>query len=83
MDPSENKVTVSSSDLKNGWHEYLDRVRRTRQEIVVTRYGKPIAKLSPVDGKEDEDSIFGILAGTVTVRGDIVAPTGEAWEADD
>lgn len=82
MKTSKDPVTVSSSDLKNGWHEYLDRVRQARQEIVVTRYGKPIAKLSPVDGTENEDGIFGSLAGTVTVRGDIVAPTGEAWEAD-
>lgn len=78
----DDRMTVSSSDLKNGWHEYLDRVRQARQEIVVTRYGKPIARLSPVDGEEGEDGIFGVLAGTVTVHGDIVAPIDEAWEAD-
>jgi prevent-host-death family protein len=73
---------VPASEVKNAWHEFIDRVSRGREEIVVTRYGKPVMKLSPVDEPEDRPGIFGFLAGTVTVHGDIVAPTGEAWEAD-
>lgn len=73
---------MPASELKNGWHEYLDRVSRGREEIVVTRYGKPIAQLSPYRDADQEVGIFGCLEGTVTVHGDIVAPTGEEWEAD-
>lgn len=72
---------VSASDLKNAWHEHLERVRRGREEIVVTHYGRPIAKLVPYEGEEAPD-LFGWLSGTVTVHGDIVAPTGEDWDAD-
>ncbi len=75
-------IEVSASDLKNAWHEYLDQVGQGHQEIVVTRYGRPVAKLIPYDGLESEQRIFGCLAGTVTIHGDIVAPLGEAWEAD-
>lgn len=74
--------TVSSSEMKNGWHGYLDRVIQAREEIVITRYGKPIAKLTPFDGDGEAERMFGFLAGTVTVHGDIIAPTGEEWEAD-
>ncbi len=73
---------VQASEVKNAWHEFIDRVSRAREEIVVTRYGKPVMKLSPVDEQEDRPGIFGFLAGTVTIHGDIIAPTGEAWEAD-
>lgn len=73
--------SVSASDLKNEWHAYLDRVSRLREAVLVTRYGKPIAKLVPID-PSPEQSVFGALAGTVTEHGDIVAPTGESWEAD-
>lgn len=31
---------------------------------------------------DDQGGIFGWLAGTVTVHGDIIAPTGEKWSAD-
>lgn len=74
--------TVSASELKNAWHAYLDRVSQARDEIVVTRYGKPIARLSPYRQGDEKVRIFGYLQGTVTVHGDIVAPTGEEWEAD-
>jgi prevent-host-death family protein len=74
-------VEVSASDLKNSWHEYLDRVDQSRQQVIVTRYGRPVAKLVPYDAP-DGGGIFGCLAGTVTIHDDIVAPTGERWAAD-
>jgi prevent-host-death family protein len=82
MSRSKKPLEVSASDLKNGWHDYLSRVSEGRQELVVTRYGHPIARLTPYEEPEDRPGIFGWLAGSVTVHGDIVAPVGEAWEAD-
>jgi prevent-host-death family protein len=81
---AENKpLEVSASDLKNSWHEVLKQVSQGRREVVVTRYGQPIARLSPYDAPAAVGGIFGCLSGTVTVHGDIVAPVGEAWEVDD
>lgn len=73
---------VSASELKNAWHMYLDRVGQAHEEVVITRYGKPVAKLVPYEAVEGAQGIFGSLAGTVTVHDDIIAPTGEVWEAD-
>jgi len=75
-------LEVSASDFKNGWHEYLDEVVQGRREVIVTRYGRPVARLVPYEDLEPSRSIFGWLAGTVTIQGDIVAPTGENWDAD-
>jgi len=74
--------TVPASEVKNAWHEYVDRVSQAREEIVVTRYGRPVLKLVPVDEEDSAGSLIGHLAGTVTVHGDLVAPIGEAWDAD-
>lgn len=74
--------SVPASELKNSWHEYLDRVDQGNEEIVVTRYGKPVARLVPYIRDETGGGIFGCLTGTVTIRGDIVNGTGEIWEAD-
>jgi len=82
MASKDTYVEVSASDLKNSWHEYLEQVARGRQEIVITRYGHPIAKLSPVETADDTGGLFGWMSGTVTVHGDIVAPLDEKWEAD-
>lgn len=75
-------IEVSASDLKNAWHEFLSRVSQGRQAVVVTRYGHPIARLTPYEGPEESGGIFGHLAGSVTVHGDIVGPIEEAWDAD-
>lgn len=73
---------VAASDFKNGWYDYLDLVHQGHEEIVLTRYGKPIAKLVPFDGEADQPKLFGYLKGMVTIVGDIVGPTGEEWEAN-
>lgn len=58
----------------------LARVERTREEIIVTRYGRPIAKLVPIE--REERRFVGSLSGQIEIRGDIVAPIGEPWEAE-
>lgn len=82
MPKSSEPLQVSASDLKNAWHEHLERVSRARQEVVVTRYGRPIARLTPYEEPEARSGIFGSLAGSVTVHADLTAPLGEAWNAD-
>ncbi|MGH7574228.1 MAG: type II toxin-antitoxin system Phd/YefM family antitoxin [Longimicrobiales bacterium] len=58
----------------------LARVERTREEIIVTRYVRPIAKLVPVE--QTEQRFVGSLAGQIEIRGDIVEPIGVPWEAE-
>lgn len=77
-DPTE----VPASEVKNAWHEFVDRVSRVKEVVVVTRYGKPMMKLVPIEEPAEEEGIFGFMAGTITVHGDITAPTGDEWEAD-
>jgi antitoxin (DNA-binding transcriptional repressor) of toxin-antitoxin stability system len=54
-----------------------------REEIVITRYGKPVARLAPVEPAADAPrrGIVGCMAGTVTILGDIVEPIDVEWEA--
>ena len=58
----------------------MDEVRDRHCEIVITKRGKPVAKLVPFEDKRPD--IFGYMKGTVTILGDIVGPTGEIWDAD-
>lgn len=73
---------ISASEIRNSWHACLKRVRLAHESVVITRYGKPIAKLCPIQEPEQEGEIFGCLSGTVTVHGDIIAPLSERWGAD-
>jgi prevent-host-death family protein len=57
----------------------MDEVQSKRVTVVITKHGKPVAKLVPVN--TDKDEIFGFLAGKGTITGDIVSPalTPEEW----
>ena len=57
----------------------MDQVRATRRPIVITKRGKPVARLVPMEEPAPRQEIFGCMEGTVTIRGDIVGPTGEEW----
>ena len=46
----------------------------------MTKHGRPVAKL--VAFEEDTPRVFGHLAGSITIQGDIVGPVGEAWDAE-
>jgi len=71
---------VSASAFKNSCLQLIDRVRQTREEIVVTKYGRPVAKL--VAFEEGTAQLFGHLAGSVTIHGDVVAPVEAEWNAE-
>lgn len=79
-------VEVSASEVKKAWHHYVDRVWQTRETFVVTRYGRPVARLGPLGGDElstGSASLVGALRGTVTFHEDVVAPLDETWAAAD
>ena len=69
--------TIAAGEVKAKCLELLDEVARTRRAIIVTKRGRPVARLVPL---EPENPIS--LEGSVSYGGDIVAPTGEKWDAD-
>jgi prevent-host-death family protein len=70
---------VPATAFKDSCLQLIERVQQTREEIVVTKYGRPVAKL--VAFQEGKAPIFGFLEGSVTIRADIVAPLDEEWDA--
>lgn len=57
----------------------MDEVQSKREAVLVTKHGKPVAKLVPVEMEQDD--IFGFLRGKVTIVGDVVSPalSPEEW----
>jgi prevent-host-death family protein len=50
----------------------MDEVQARHETVVITKHGKPVAKLVPVNS--DTDEIYDFLAGKGVVNGDIVSP---------
>jgi prevent-host-death family protein len=61
----------------------LERVRRTRKPVRVTRFGEPVAEVTPPSVSSPTRNRLGSMAGTLRIKGDIVSPVSgpEAWEA--
>jgi antitoxin (DNA-binding transcriptional repressor) of toxin-antitoxin stability system len=59
----------------------MEEVKKYRTPVVITKKGRPVAKLVPPDAPAAD--VFGCMAGTARIVGDIEAPvlTAEAWTA--
>lgn len=71
---------MKAGEFKAKCLKVMDRVKRTRRKIIITKRNIPVAELIPVD--EKEITAFGKMKGTVHVNGDLLAPIGEDWDAD-
>jgi prevent-host-death family protein len=71
--------TMAAGQFKVHCLRVMDEVQSKRQAVLITKRGKPVAKLVPVDKQKDD--IFGFLKGKIKVTGDIVSPalTPEEW----
>jgi prevent-host-death family protein len=58
----------------------MDQVLQSGEPVLITKHGKPVAKLVPADNQADD--LFGYMAGKVKIVGDIVGPVTplEDWE---
>lgn len=71
---------IKASEFKAKCLAVLDEVERTRQSVVITKRGKPVAELVPHVSKKKE--LWGLLKGELFIEGDIISPIDVEWEAE-
>jgi prevent-host-death family protein len=72
---------VGATEFKANCLRLMDEVAQQRRPIIITKRGKPVAKLVPVE-KEPID-LFGRMAGSIKICGDIISPIDEdEWTGD-
>ena len=70
------KRTVGAGVFKAECLALFDRVAEGREVYVVTKRGRPVAEVGPVEVPRKP------LAGSVRIAGDIVGPVLGDWDAD-
>ena len=73
-------MKIAAAKFKSQCLALMDEVERKRSEIVITKRGRPVAKLVPVDS--GDNPLIGGMRGTVRFIGDIVSPIGVKWNAE-
>lgn len=70
--------SIGAGDFKARCLQLLDAVAQQREPLVITKRGKPVARLVPMP---PESSLFGALAGSVVDELDTIAPIDAEWDA--
>ena len=70
---------MAAGSFKANCLAVMDEVQAKHETVVITKHGKPVAKLVPLNTETDE--IYNFLAGKGAVTGDIVSPaiSPEQW----
>jgi prevent-host-death family protein len=76
-----DKNAISTSELKAHCSNIVKNVAQNRVAVVITKHGRPMAKLVPIEKKEPS-SLFGFARGGIIIHGDIVEPLEVEWEAN-
>jgi prevent-host-death family protein len=72
---------IAAGEFKAKCLRLLDEVQQSRQELVITKRGKPVARILPAE--EPTRDIFGWMKGTIKITGDIISPIDEKWSVDE
>jgi prevent-host-death family protein len=77
----DQEVRISAAEFKTNCLRLMDDVAQRRIPVVITKRGKPVAKLVPIS--EEPIDIFGRMAGTIRICGDIISPMDDLeWTGD-
>src|SRR5438552_1761830 len=80
-DMTQRQRRVTAAQFKAKCPRLLDAFALRRSPIVITKRGKPIAKLVSIDDARSD--LFGRMAGSIKICGDIISPIDDlGWTGD-
>ena len=74
-------VKVSAAEFKAKCLKIMDQVNSYHNEVIITKHGKPVAKMVPCNSKASK-SMFGFMKDSVSINEDIIKPVDSKWNAD-
>ena len=76
--------SVPAGQFKDRCLALMDEVAQSGAELLITKHGRPVVRISPADiADHSQTIIFGCLAGSVTYNeANVTDPIDEVWDAD-
>lgn len=66
---------MSAAEFKAKCLAVLDDVAAGQREVIVTKRGRPVARVVPIDGRAAP------MDGLIVAQGDLVSPIDAEWDA--
>ena len=80
--PPAKGATIAASEAKTHLLQLLDQVEQKREPITITKRGRVVARIVPIEESSETpffDRVYGRMAGSMRITGDIVSPDWESW----
>lgn len=79
--PTNTPRTIKASEFKATCLKLMDEVAETGEEIIITKNGKPVAKLTPTQNRPRR-TWFGADSDKLIFLGDVISPIDVEWDAE-
>ena len=75
-------MEVTAAKFRSNCFKILDEVDKQNKEVVITKRGKPIARLTRYETDNSSDPLMGTLPNVGSTVGDLTASFEDEWELD-
>lgn len=77
-------MEINAAEFRTRCFKILDEVQTTHKQVIITKRGKPIAKIVHIDQHNRKDPLIGVLSGVGRTVGDLTQPIvdSQEWEMD-
>ena len=77
-------MEISAAEFRSKCFKILNQVETRHSEFIITKRGKPIARIVHINEEKSSDPLLGALAGLGRTTGNLSAPLVDSkdWEID-
>lgn len=77
-------MEINAAEFRTKCFKILDQVNSTHREVIITKRGKPIAKIVHINQVGKKDPMLGALVGSGRTLEDLTQPIVDSddWEID-
>lgn len=75
-------MEISATQFQQDCLQFLDTVHVQHTEIIITKQGKPWAKLMTIEEPPSSQPFLGALSGVGATVGNLLEPFADEWECD-
>jgi prevent-host-death family protein len=75
-------MNINAAEFKAKCLKIIDEVAITHQPLVITKRGKPVARIVPIETEAQPSGLFGHMKGTGEIVDDIINVPSGYWAAE-